>query len=39
MQKYKTKMKKVKFEDKEICQLEIFHNLVENVHPNQEQEI
>ena len=30
MQQCKTKMKQVKFEDEEICQLEMCHNLISN---------
>ena len=39
MQQWNTKLKKVKFEDKEILQLETCHNLITNGHPNPEQDI
>ena len=39
MQNFKTKVKKVKYYDEELCQLEMCHNLIKNVQPNPEQEI
>ena len=36
MQRCKTKMKKVKFENEELRQLKMCHNLITNLHPNPE---
>ena len=39
MKQYKTKVKEIKFEDEDLCQLKFFHNLITNVHTNTEQYI
>ena len=39
MQQYKTKTKNVRFEDEELCQLEMCHNLIRRGHPNPEKYI
>ena len=39
MQQCKSKTKNVIFEDEDLRQLEICHNLIKNEHPNPEQDI